>query len=284
MKKTSKIFALAALVVAFASCEKHDFFDKNTITGAVGPEAYWEVESSAVKAGGQMGFTTQYYSAVEEIDHSEVWYSLSQTVDKVVTCSWLTYSETSSIKTKQRELQRIADYPHLQEYWSDSLHAYTFAGTFPVSGTLSPIAWVQPAEFDADRMVNYFGKDYMENFKAAVKEKMSFEVYRKRYPELGFMEDFKLYTDSSYDWNKSPDSAVAKYYHFPLDEQGNVQPWVMDSMNYYWDMVTFEQLILNAEGNYDVSYKRNYSIDAELHVVDVKGTYSKTISKEIVVN
>ncbi|MEE0922456.1 MAG: hypothetical protein U0L47_08180 [Paludibacteraceae bacterium] len=284
MKKTSKIFALAALVVAFASCEKHDFFDKNTITGAVGPEAYWEVESSAVKAGGQMGFTTQYYSAVEEIDHSEVWYSLSQTVDKVVTCSWLTYSETSSIKTKQRELQQIADYPHLQEYWNDSLHAYTFAGTFPVSGTLSPIAWVQPAEFDADRMVNYFGKDYMENFKAAVKKKMSFEVYRKRYPELGFMEDFKLYTDSSYDWNISPDSAVAKYYHFPLDEQGNVQPWVMDSMNYYWDMVTFEQLILNAEGNYDVSYKRNYSIDAELHVVDVKGTYSKTISKEIVVN
>ena len=55
-------------------------------------------------------------------------------------------------------------------------------------------------------------------------------------------------------------------------------------MNYYWDMVTFEQLILNAEGNYDVSYKRNYSIDAELHVVDVNGTYSKTISKEIVVN
>lgn len=284
MKKTSKIFALAALVVAFASCEKHDFFDKNTITGAVGPEAYWEVESSAVKAGGQMGFTTQYYSAVEEIDHSEVWYSLSQTVDKVVTCSWLTYSETSSIKTKQRELQQIADYPHLQEYWSDSLHAYTFASTFPVSGTLSPIAWVQPAEFDADRMVNYFGKDYMENFKAAVKEKMTFSVYSQKYPELGFMEDFKLYTDSSYDWNISPDSTIAKYYHFPLDEQGNVQPWVMDSMNYYWDMVTFEQLILNAEGNYDVSYKRNYSIDAELHVVDVKGTYSKTISKEIVVN
>ena len=61
MKKTVKIFALATLVVAFASCEMHDFFDKNTITGAVGPEAYWEIESSAVKAGGQMGFTTQWH-------------------------------------------------------------------------------------------------------------------------------------------------------------------------------------------------------------------------------
>ena len=124
----------------------------------------------------------------------------------------------------------------------------------------------------------------MENFKAAVKEKMTFSVYSKKYPELGFMEDFKLYTDSSYNWNVSPDSSVAKYCHFPLDADGNVQQWVMDSMNYYWDKVTFEQLILNAEGNYDVSYKRNYSIDAELHVVDVNGTYSKTISKEIVVN
>ena len=284
MKKTIKIFALAALVVAFASCEMHDFFDEDTITGAVGPEAYWEIESSAVKAGGQMGFTTQYYSVAEKIDHSEVWYSLSQTVDKVVTCSWLTYSETSSIKTKQRELQQIADYPHSEEFWSDSLHAYTFTGSFPVSGTLSPISWVQPSEFDANRMVNYFGEDYMKNFKAAVKEKMTFSVYSKKYPELGFMEDFKLYTDSSYNWNVSPDSSVAKYYHFPLDADGNVQQWVMDSMNYYWDMVTFEQLILNAEGNYDVSYKRNYSIDAELHVVDVNGTYSKTISKEIVVN
>ena len=284
MKKTFNIFALAALVVAFASCEMHDFFDKNTITGAVGPEAYWEIESSAVRAGGQMGFTTQYYSVAEMIDHSEVWYSLSQTVDKVVTCSWLTYSETSSIKTKQRELQHISDYPHLEEFWSDSLHAYTFTSNFPVSGTLSPISWVQPAEFDEYRMVNYFGEDYMKNFKAAVKEKMTFSVYRDNYVKLGFMEDFKQYTDSSYDWNVSPDSSVAKYYHFPLDAEGNVQAWVMDSMNYYWDMVTFEQLVLNAEGNYDVSYKRNYSLDAELHVVDVKGTYSKTISKEIVIN
>ena len=284
MKKTFNIFALAALVVAFASCEMHDFIDKNTITGYVGPEAYWEIESSAVRAGGQMGFTTQYYSVAEMIDHSEVWYSLSQTVDKVVTCSWLTYSETSSIKTKQRELQHISDYPHLEEFWSDSLHAYTFTSNFPVSGTLSPISWVQPAEFDEYRMVNYFGEDYMKNFKAAVKEKMTFSVYRDNYVKLGFMEDFKQYTDSSYDWNVSPDSSVAKYYHFPLDAEGNVQAWVMDSMNYYWDMVTFEQLVLNAEGNYDVSYKRNYSLDAELHVVDVKGTYSKTISKEIVIN
>ena len=284
MKKIFQIFALATIVVAFAACEMHDLFDKNTITGAVGPEAYWEIESSAVKAGGSMGFTAQYYSSVTNIDHSEAWYSISETVAKTVNCSWLSHSETSSVKTKKRKLQQISAYPHSEEYWSDSLHAYTFTDAFPVSGTLSPVAWVKPTKFDSDKMKLYFGETYMQDFKDAVKEKMTFATYRDNYQKLGFMNDFKLYTDSSYDWNVSPDSSVAKYYHFPLDENGEVQSWVMDSMNYYWDMVTFEQLILDSEGKYDVSYNRSYSLDAELQVYDEHGTYSKTTSKEIAIN
>ena len=292
MKKTIKIFALAIMTIAFAACEKHDFFDENTITGAVGPEAYWEIESSAVKAGGAMGFTAQYYSAVEQIDHSEAWYSISETLDKTVNCAWLTYSEVSTITTQKRVLQFIEEYPHLEEYWSDSLHAYTFHGTFPVSGTLSPLTWVQPTEFDSTKMITYFGEDYMQNFKDAVKKKMTYAVYAVQYPKLGFMEDFKQYTDSSYNWNVSSDSTKAKFYHFPMDtlKDANgedsvfVQPWVMDSMNYYWEKVPFDALIKNAEGKYDVTYKRNYSLDAELRVYDAKGTYSKTISKPIVIN
>lgn len=284
MKKTIKIFAMAAMVLALASCEKHDLFDENTITGAVGPEAYWEIESSAVKAGGAMGFTAQYYSSQEDIAYSKVWYSISQTLDKAVNCAWLSHSETSSIKTQQRISQEIAEYPHKEEFWSDSLHAYTFTDAFPVSGTLAPLTWVQPTEFDSAKMITYFGETYMQDFKDAVKAKMTYTTYKTNYIKLGLMEDFKQYTDSSYDWNVSPDSTVAKYYHFPLDENGNVQAWVMDSMNYYWEKVSFEDLILTQEGKYDVTYKRNYSLDAELRVYDVKGTWSKTISKEIVIN
>ena len=83
MKKNFQIAALAVILLAFAACEKHDFFDENTITGPVGPEAYWEIESSAVKAGGAMGFTAQYYSSVCKIDRSEAWYSISETIDLV---------------------------------------------------------------------------------------------------------------------------------------------------------------------------------------------------------
>ena len=116
----------------------------------------------------------------------------------------------------------------------------------------------------------------------------TFAVYAAQYPKLGFIPDFSMYTDSSYNWNVSPDSAVAKYYHFPMDTLADgttkVKEWVLDSMNYYWEKVTFDQLVKNAEGKYDVTYKRNYSLDAELRVYDVVGTYSKTISKEIVIN
>ena len=76
MKTKFQILTLGLLMLGFASCEKHDFFDEDTITGKVGPETYWTVESSAVKAGESMGFTAQYYSSVTGIDHSEVWYDL----------------------------------------------------------------------------------------------------------------------------------------------------------------------------------------------------------------
>ena len=76
MKTIFKTLALGLLLMTVASCEKHDPFDENTITGAVGPEAKWDIASSMIKAGESMEFTGQYYSTVADnfIDHSEVWY------------------------------------------------------------------------------------------------------------------------------------------------------------------------------------------------------------------
>ena len=64
-----------------------------------------------------------------------------------------------------------------------------------------------------------------------------------------------------------------------------MQQWVLDSMDVYWNKVTFGDLILNAGSNYyDVDYKRSYIIDAELRVFDEFNTYSKTVSQEITIN
>lgn len=285
MKLTTKILMLSAMVVAMASCAKHDFFDDDTITGEVGPEAYWEVGSSAVTAGGNMDFTVQYYSSVSDIDHSEVWYDIEETIDQTVTCPWtstFTYSLSSNVKQLKRVSQKIEEYPHLEEFWSDSLHAYTFTGSFPVSGTLSPFIWSHPEEFDSTKMINYFGEGYMETFKEAVHAKMKYADYKKMYIGMGLMDDFSLYTDSTLDPNAGVDVYV---YHFPLDAEGNVQPWVADSMQLYWDKVTFAMLVENvANGYYDVDYNRSYSLNALMRVYDVRDVYSTTQSKEIVIN
>ena len=178
MKTIFKTLALGLLLVSFASCEKHDPFDENTITGAVGPETYWTVESSMVKAGESMGFTGQYYSTVAKIDHSEVWYELFEKEDKLVTASLIkafTFSKTSNTTVQKRMLQTIASYAHSEDMWSDSLRAYIITDKFPVSYTLSPISWVQPKDLNGfDKNLHaYFGENFAADFKAELTAKMN---------------------------------------------------------------------------------------------------------------
>ena len=178
MKTIFKTLALGLLLMTIASCEKHDPFDENTITGAVGPETYWTIESSMVKAGESMGFVGQYYSIVAKIDHSEVWYELFEKEDKLVTASLIkafTYSYTSSTTAQKRMLQTIASYPHSEELWSDSLRAYILDDRFPISNTLSPITWAQPKDLEGfDKNLHaYFGETFADDFKAGLTAKMN---------------------------------------------------------------------------------------------------------------
>lgn len=179
MKTIFKVLALGLLLMTVASCEMHDPFDENTITGAMGPETYWTVESSMVKAGGSVDFTAQYYSTVapDYVDHTEVWYSLFEKEDKVVTASLIkafTYSETSSTTAQKRVLQTIQSYAHSQDLWSDSLHAYELKDKFPVSNTLSPVTWANPADSNgiSKNLHTYFGEDFAKNFKEGLTRKM----------------------------------------------------------------------------------------------------------------
>jgi hypothetical protein len=170
MKTIFKTLALGLLITAFAACEMHDPFDENTITGAVGPEAYWTIESSMVKAGESMNFVGQYYSTAAKIDHSEVWYDLWEKEERLVTASLIkafTFSYSQNPIAQKRMLQTIAKYNHSEDLWSDSLHAYVLTDKFPISNTLAPISWVQPKDLkDFDKNLNaYFGQDFAKNFK-----------------------------------------------------------------------------------------------------------------------
>lgn len=281
MKKV--IYILSAVALLCSSCAKHDLFDENCFTGNVGPEAYWEIESSAVSAGTSMGFVAQYYSSISDIDHSEAWYNIVETIDATVTSPWastFSYSKTILTTEEKRVSQLIKKYPHDEAFWSDSLHAYTFEGSFPVSGTLAPFKWVKPAQFDSAKMVKYFGDTYMQEFKDGMAAKMKYADYKKMFIGLGLMDDFKQYTDSTEDKNQGEGVFV---YHFPKDAEGNeVVPAEIQEM---WNNITFEQLVSNTtEGCYEVEYKRTYSMSAILRVYDVRGVYGTSIAKDITIN
>ena len=283
MKQKTFIMAIMAMALVMASCAKHDFFDEDTITGKVGPEAYWEVGSAVVSAGGNMDFSAQYYSSASTIDHSEVWYDIEETLDKNVTCPWtvtFTYTLSSNITQQKRVSQLIKEYAHAQDLWSDSLHAYLLEDAFPVSGTLSPFEWKQPAQFDSAKMEQYFGPTYMQEFKDAVHGKMKYADYKKMYIGMGKLDDFRQYTDSTEDKNQGEGVYV---YHFPKNAEGEeVVPYAIDSI---WETIGFAELIENsANGYYDVEYKRSYSLNAIMRVYDIRGVYGRTVSKHIDIN
>ena len=282
--KTIKILILGLATVSLMSCDKHDPFDDILITGEIGPQVYWEVESSAMYAGQSMGFDLQYYTSLPDvgIDRAEVWYSLTETLDKTVSCPWVstfTYTVTSLTKEQKRVAQKIAEYPH-KDYgqWSDSLHAYTFHGTFPVSGTLASFKWEEPTTFDAEKMVQYFGAGYMEHFKDSLYGKMKFDDFAKMYKGLGLVEDFKIYTDSTFDVNTN-----MYVYHFPWNADSTATPIPEEIERIYKDQVKFEDLIFSG-GKYAVSYKRNYSIHVNARVYDDRGIYGITVPQDIAIN
>ncbi len=277
-----KIYLLPLLLLSMTACDKHDFFDEHTITGEVGPQAYWEIGSSAVSAGQSLSFQLQYYTSVQgvSIDHSEAWYNLTENIERQVSCPWVssfTYSVVSSLSEEKRVEQKIKVYEHTEDLWSDSLHAYYLENSFPVSSTLAPFAWSNPSEFEADKMDQYFGVGFMQHFKDSLEQKLKYADYRSMLIGLGLVDNFMQYTDSTFDVNS--DSYI---YHFKWNADSTAQPVPEELTALYRDSVSFDKLIYNpAESNYAVSYIRKYVIRALIRVYDDRDVYGITEPKEI---
>lgn len=256
MKTIFKTLALALFLISAASCEKHDLFDENTITGAVGPETYWTIESSMVKAGESMGFTGQYYSTVAKIDHSEVWYELFEKEDKLVTASLIkafTYSVTSNTTAQKRMLQTIESYKHSEDLWNDSLRAYILTGRFPVSNTLSPISWVQPKDLEGfDKNLHaYFGENFATEFKAGVTAKMNPTADERNYAAyMNVLQGLSLLGDTIV----TPNGDLMPYIKWMTDSafNANTNTWnkFFKENDTIWSKVNFDTLGLQIDTSF----------------------------------
>jgi len=272
--------AVSLLTIAITSCAKHDFFDEVAITGNIGPQAYWEVGSSTVSAGREVPFEIQYYTTTDKgIERSEVWYNVTEIEEKNVSCSWVTtfsYSVNRIFTNQKRIEQKIQTYPHALAQWSDSLHAYTFKASFPVSGTLKPFAWVKPEKFDSTLMNTYFGVGFMQQFKDSLFNLMKFADYKNMMLGIGLIDNFKQYTDSTLDKNSN-----SYVYHFPKTSTGE-EKVPQDIINLY-NSIPFDRLIQSPAG-YNVEYKRNYFLQARMRVFDKDEIYGMTVLKRIDIN
>lgn len=259
MKTIFKTLALALFLISAASCEKHDLFDENTITGAVGPETYWTIESSMVKAGESMGFTGQYYSTVAKIDHSEVWYELFEKEDKLVTASLIkafTYSVTSNTTSQKRMLQTIQSYKHSEDLWNDSLRAYILTGRFPVSNTLSPISWVQPKDLEGfDKNLHaYFGENFAAEFKAGVTAKMNPSEEERNYAAyMNVLQGLSHLTDTIV----TPNGDLMPYVKWMTDSafNANTNTWnkFFKKNDTIWSKVNFDTVGIQIDTTFKTS-------------------------------
>ena len=250
MKTIFKTLALGLLLMTVASCEKHDPFDENTITGAVGPEAKWDIASSMIKAGESMEFTGQYYSTVADnyIDHSEVWYELFEKEDKMVSASLIkafSYSYTSNTTAQKRMLQTIQSYPHSEDLWNDTLHAYVLADKFPISYTLSPVSWAQPKDTNGftKNLHAYFGENFATEFKQGLTAKMNPSAEERNYGAyMNVINGLSLLTDTIL----TPNGDRMRYVDWMIDStfNANTNEWqrFFKQIDTIWSKENFDTL------------------------------------------
>lgn len=168
MKMTySKLLIAAAAVAGMSSCAKHDLIPDISQVGQAVPTVYWEVGSTVCKAGESFTFQGKYTSEPGRTPiRSEVWYQIlrsdAASVSAKLAGTTLSYTQTVSSQDTMRSFQCHASYPHNEEYWNG--HEYVYQGEVPTSRTLSPVSWVDVAEWDQERFDSYYPQGFAEEF------------------------------------------------------------------------------------------------------------------------
>jgi len=297
MKTIKYIFISLLAAVMLSGCAKHDFFDDSLITGKVGPQAFWEV-GAVVRAGTGMPFRVQYYHSEDrDISHLEVWYNLIRIEERDFFSPAVTrFAVRSLIETEVRISQRISTHSHSLAVWNDSIRAFRLDAEFPVSNTLNPFDWVHPNEFDSVMMethfgdIDRFGKPVIEWFKDSLRNLMVWNDYR-----LMFVTEMTRFTAAQFR-NQFTDSSQAEntgtrwIHHFPGDSIHPVtgslvgRPVVPAELARIFDSIPAPNLILRRDGSYEVTFRRDFRINARVRIYDDRGVFGLTEMRTLDIN
>lgn len=182
MKIQYKLGIMALGLVAFSSCEKHDPIDDHAAVGNYVPTVYWELGSTACKAGESFSFSGKYWTEEGYTpDHSEVWYSeireQTSTASVKLAGTLLSYTKTVAEVDTVRIATLKASFPHSEAVWDG--YEYVLNGQVPTSSTLSPLKWA-PMEWNdlaVARFNEYFPAGFDSEFNAEVIEMLVKDSY-----------------------------------------------------------------------------------------------------------
>lgn len=168
MKKQYKLL-LPALGVGLllSSCGNRDILDGIVDAGQEVPTAYWEVGSTACKAGESFTFQGKYtVSPGKTVKYSEVWYRVDRDESAAATVKLagaaLSYTKTYSSTDNMRAYQPVVRFDHSQAEFDG--YEYVIKGEIPVSRTLSPVSWIDAESWDQERFDSYYPQGFADEF------------------------------------------------------------------------------------------------------------------------
>ncbi|MDE5629168.1 MAG: hypothetical protein K2I69_06370 [Muribaculaceae bacterium] len=250
MKITYTKAMIAAAALSLGACANHDLIPDIAQVGQAVPTVYWEVGSTVCKAGDSFSFQGKYTSEPGRTPlRSEVWYQIMRTDIATVTSSLagtaLTYSQSVTVTDTMRSMQSHVTIPHSEDFWNG--HEYIVNGYVPTSSTLSPVTWLEPVEWDAERFATYFPEGFKEDYLEKVYDYLTSEETAASYytalrnvyinyaftndqfaavglPQIDMTGDDNGTSEKSDLWyatKEASESAVTGYYYITLDENGD---------------------------------------------------------------
>jgi len=101
MKNKVKIASLLLAIAGLSGCEINDPVNDWADLGQQTAYVYWELKD-AVNAGSDLDFRVYYYADGSTIEKAQVWYGVSSTINRAVTCPYISYTYTERDRRSSR--------------------------------------------------------------------------------------------------------------------------------------------------------------------------------------
>ena len=253
MKNKVKIASLLLAIAGLSGCEINDPVNDWADLGQQTAYVYWELKD-AVNAGSDLDFRVYYYADGSTIEKAQVWYGVSSTINRAVTCPYISYTYTESETDEVVASHLVKEFDPQTVSWDDAKSSYILDATFPVSSSWASVTWasVGSSDFTETLFKTYYPGDYETNFREALTTQIETDYHgnMKKIVVDGFMK----ITDE----NKARlDGIVAA--------------------------LTTPELIFDGK-EYGVNYNCTYTLSAKFQVSDSNGVISNTDIKNITVN